>query len=256
MIDLTKIKPQVEDTPLRVLLYGPEKIGKSTFAATAPNPLFISMEGGLDRLNVAKQRCQSYTEVIDVCKALREQEHDFKTAVFDPVGWLEEFIYEELCNQEENVTSIDEVGGGYGKGYTMALNKWTSLLAGLESLRLAKNINIVFLAHLDTRTYQNPAGEDYDRFCPKLHGKTTKGNSVMTLLTQWCDAILLANYKVYTKKEDAGFGKKQTKAVGNNERVLYATEKPAFLAGNRLGLPNELPLTNWNEVFKLTSKEN
>ncbi len=248
MINLSEIKPTKEHTPLRVLLYGPEKVGKSTFAATAPNPLFISMEGGLDRLEVAKQRCNNYKEVIDVLTALKEQDHEFKTVVFDPAGWLEEFIYGELC-KEENVSSIDEVGGGYGKGYTVALNKWNALLTGLEALRLNKHINIVFLAHMDTRTYQNPAGEDYDRFYPKLHGKTTKGNSVMTLLTQWCDAILLANYKVYTKKEDAGFGKKQAKGVGNGERVLYTTESPAFVAGNRLDLPSELPLTNWDEVF-------
>lgn len=38
--------------PVKVVLYGPEGIGKSTFAAKFPSPVFIDTEGGTKKLNV------------------------------------------------------------------------------------------------------------------------------------------------------------------------------------------------------------
>ena len=40
--------------PVKTVLYGPEGIGKSTFAAQFPAPVFIDTEGGTKRLNVAR----------------------------------------------------------------------------------------------------------------------------------------------------------------------------------------------------------
>ena len=42
------------NTPVKVVLYGPEGIGKSTFASHFPDPVFIDTEGGTKRLNVAR----------------------------------------------------------------------------------------------------------------------------------------------------------------------------------------------------------
>src|SRR5258708_24170469 len=40
--------------PVMALLYGQPGIGKSTWAAGAPKPIFISTQRGLDQLHVAK----------------------------------------------------------------------------------------------------------------------------------------------------------------------------------------------------------
>ena len=40
--------------PLRMVLYGTEGVGKTTFAANAPNPIFISTEDGADHCDVAR----------------------------------------------------------------------------------------------------------------------------------------------------------------------------------------------------------
>ena len=43
-----------QKTALKVVVYGPEGIGKSTFAAQFPNPLFIDTEGGTKHMDVAR----------------------------------------------------------------------------------------------------------------------------------------------------------------------------------------------------------
>ena len=44
----------IQNTPVKTVLYGPEGIGKSSFAAQFPQPVFIDTEGGTKRLNVAR----------------------------------------------------------------------------------------------------------------------------------------------------------------------------------------------------------
>ena len=44
----------VQPSPVKTVLYGPEGIGKSTFASHFPEPVFIDTEGGTKRLNVAR----------------------------------------------------------------------------------------------------------------------------------------------------------------------------------------------------------
>ena len=55
--------------------------------------------------------------------------------------------------------------------------------------------------------------------------------------------MLFANYRISTVKADVGFNKKVTRALGSGERVLHTAERPAFLAKNRFGLPDSLPLS-------------
>ncbi len=47
--DITK---NAQMKPPRVLLYGPAGIGKTTFGASAPRPIFLPIEDGLGRIDV------------------------------------------------------------------------------------------------------------------------------------------------------------------------------------------------------------
>jgi len=53
MIDLTEIQPTTEAKPPRLVIYGPNKIGKSSFAAQSPNNIFFDIEHGLDGIESA-----------------------------------------------------------------------------------------------------------------------------------------------------------------------------------------------------------
>lgn len=224
--------------PPRILIYGPQKCGKSTFASLADRPVFIQAEDGLDAINVdAFPLAHTYQEVLHNLQQLAEQPHDFKTAVVDSVDWVEPLIWAQVC-KEHNVKSIEEVLKGYGKGYVQALNVWREYIEVLDYLRDERGMTVIQIGHAQIKKFENPETDIYDRYELKLH------KSAAALLMEHSDIILFANYYVGVKKEEKGMSKDGRKrAVGTGERVLYTEERPAFMAGNRYSLPAEIPFT-------------
>lgn len=222
--------------PPRILIYGPHGLGKSTFGAMADRPVFIQTEDGLAGLPdvPAFPLAKSYDEVRDQLLYLSKENHGYKTLVIDSIDWLEPMIWKKLCDQE-NVASIEKVGGGYGKGFGMALDIWHEYLRALNYLRDTKDMTIIQIAHAQIRRFDNPETEGYDRYEIKLH------KAASALLQEHSDIVLFANYFVGVTKDAKAFSKDgRTRAVGG-ERVLYTCERPSAVAKNRYGLPEEIP---------------
>lgn len=231
--------------PPRLMIYGPHKIGKSTFGASAPSPVFIQIEDGLDGLTDPTTgrpievphfpQAQALGDVWSAMNALLTQEHDFKTLSVDSIDWLEALIWKDVC-ASENVQNIEDIG--YGKGYVKALDRWRSFFAGVNRLRDDRGMAIILLAHAEIRKFQNPSGADYDRYGPKLH------KSAGALMLEAVDVIGFANWETVVVEEKTGFGGKQTKAKGAGKRLLHLEERPSYLAGSRYRLPPTVDF-NW-----------
>lgn len=218
--------------PPRVLVFGTDKVGKNTWCAGAPSPIVIQAEEGSNEIGTPRfPLCTRFDEIMTQVEMLATQQHDYQTVILDSADFIERLVWDQLC-RTENVTTIEKVGGGFGKGFTASLGPWRELLQGLTYLRNEKNMGIIFIAHHEVKTVALPDVESHDRYQPKLN------KQVMGLLKEWTDSILFAGYQVYTK--DAGNGKKQ--GVGTGERVLRCTERPQWLAGNRYDLPDSLPM--------------
>lgn len=85
-------------SPPRILVYGTEGIGKSTFASTSPNPIFIPTEDGLDNIDCAKfPLCKTFVEVMSYIDVLQNESHDYRTIIIDTVDWLERLIWDFTC---------------------------------------------------------------------------------------------------------------------------------------------------------------
>ena len=224
---------QVE--PRKILLYGVHGIGKTTFGACAPNPIFLPTEEGTNDLDVARfPLATSAGQLMSNVTSLYNEEHDFKTVVVDSADWAERLFWAQVC-REKSVNSIEEIG--YGGGYKLALAHWDKFLAGLDALRKKRGMQVILLAHAAITPFNNPDGENYDRYAPRLHRHAS------AVLQEWADEVLFATYKTYTRSADAGFGKKEAKGIGSGERVIKTTELPAWNAKNRLqGIPDEIPL--------------
>ncbi|MCX7701182.1 MAG: ATP-binding protein [Gemmataceae bacterium] len=98
--------------PPRILLYGPEGIGKTTFGSQAPKPIFVPTEDGQDEIDCAKfLLAATLDEVLAAITDLRSQPHDYETVVIDSLDWLERLIWDKLCGQY-GVSSIEKVDGG------------------------------------------------------------------------------------------------------------------------------------------------
>lgn len=223
--------------PIRALLFGPEGVGKSTFGSNAPAPIFLGAEDGTGQLDVTRfPSPETWPEVLEAVRVLTVEPHDYRTVVLDSADWIEPLIWTHLCRQE-GVSNIESLGGGYGKGYTAALDQWRLLLAGLEALRRAKSMHVVTLAHSVIKSFKNPEGLDYERYELKLNGKAAG------LLKEWHDAVLFANHEAFAVKDEKT---KRVKGVSTGARVIYTSRTAAYDAKNRYSLPDSLPLS-WQE---------
>ncbi|NCY11868.1 MAG: ATP-binding protein [Burkholderiaceae bacterium] len=166
---------------------------------------------------------------------LAQQKHDFRTVAIDTVDWLETLIHKEVAKQAGK-NSIADIG--YGNGYKQANAYWAKMIRGLDWLRIEHGMTIILLAHSEIKKHQDPLLDSYDRYQPALHEQAS------ATLQEWCDEVLFASYRVYTRKEDQGFDKKRTIASGASERYLRCVETPAALAKNRLNMPGEIEF-NW-----------
>jgi hypothetical protein len=127
----------------------------------------------------------------------------------------------------------------------------TDILDALDALRRDKGMMIVILAHECIRRYDNPTTDSYDRYTLKLQ-ENKKGEGVCSILKEWCDAILFANQETFVRKEEIAPNKKLKKAGTSNNIVLHTQESPAYLAGNRIGLPEQIPFT-WDALNEALS---
>lgn len=70
----------------RVIIYGPEGIGKSSFAANFPEPLFIDTEGSTDNMDVARMdKPTSYTMLKNQIAWIKANPTCCKTLVIDTI---------------------------------------------------------------------------------------------------------------------------------------------------------------------------
>ncbi|MFN3375325.1 MAG: ATP-binding protein [Burkholderiaceae bacterium] len=233
-ISLNQLVRAAHPKPPIMTVYGVHGIGKTTFAAQAPSPVFIQTEDGLGTLACPHfPLAGAFEDVIGTLAALYTEPHDFKTCVIDSVDWLEALIWAKVC-RDNGWASIEDAG--YGKGYVAALNLWRQYIDGLNALRDDKGMTVIQIAHTDIKRFDSPEHDPYDRYTIKLHARAA------ALVQEHSDIVLFANYRISTVKADVGFNKKVSRAVGSGERVIHTTERPAFLAKNRYGLPDTLPL--------------
>lgn len=217
----------------KVVLYGPEGIGKSTFAAQFPDPLFIDTEGSTKLLNVRRlPRPTSWMMLMQMIDEVSKNPDICKTLVIDTVDWAERLCSEHVCASAQK-KSIEEFG--YGKGYTYVKEEFGRMLDKLSNV-IEAGINVVLTAHCILRKFERPdeAGA-YDRWELKLGNKT--GSQISALIKEWSDMLLFANYKeTIVESKDT----KKKKAYGG-ERVMYTQHHPAWDAKNRHDLDGELP---------------
>jgi hypothetical protein len=248
---LTKIQRGKASKPPRILIYGTEGIGKSTFGAEAPRPIFIQTEDGLDEINCDRfPLATSYEQVSAALQELRTAEHDYESVVIDSLDWLERLVWDSLC-QEYGVSSIEKVDGGYARGYTHALKHWREIITHLNALRNQKGMVVVLIAHSKVERFEDPEAASYDRYSPRLH------KHAGALVSEWCDAVLFATRRIRTQSEDAGFSRKRNiaHAVGRDERILRCVGGPSCVAKNRYGITDELPLS-WSAFIQSMSATN
>lgn len=227
---LDKIRTGGDPLPPRTVLAGPEGIGKSTWGASSPSPVFIAPEDGLEGLDHIKRLpADNMEDVTALLDALEKDPGDYKTIVIDTADWLERTIQRYLC-ERDNKQDIEAYG--FGKGYKLVETELIKLLAQLDRIRHAHKVGVVLLSHVHIKKFKDPSGDEWDRF-------EMKGNKIFTgILREWPDACLFARYEVFKVGGNVP-GKERT--IGG-DRVIHTQWSPAWDAKNRYSLPETLPM--------------
>jgi hypothetical protein len=239
--DLKSIRKNDAMAAPRIMVYGVEGIGKSTFCAGAPNPIYILTEDGLGSLKVDHfPLATSFQDVMDAIASLYKDNHAFETVVIDSLDWLEAIIQREI---EQKYDAKDLA---YGKGSLIAAERWREILDGLNALRNEKGMAVILIAHTTIKRFDSPEVEPYDRYQPKLQERSN------AVVREWSDAVLFANYKTIVKKDDVGFNQTNNRGISTGERLLFTSERPAYMAKNRYNMPESIPLS-WDAFAEAIS---
>lgn len=220
------------EKPPRIVMIGVEGVGKSTAGAGMPDPIFLCAEDGLVGPQFAETphySAASWTDALGFLDWLRTEQHEFKSIVVDTADWLEALAFRHCC-ERDNKGSIEDYG--YGKGYIVAAEEYRRFLQKLDELNKA-GLAVLILTHTQIKAFNNPTGENYDRYEPKL------AKQISGLLKEWADAVLFARFEVFTEKAK---GAMKAKAFGGDNRVVHTTHSAGWDAKNRYGLPEVMPL--------------
>jgi len=217
----------------KVVIYGPEGIGKSTFASGFPDPLFIDTEGSTKEMDVARLPVpSSWTQIKEEVRYVYQHPEVCRTLVIDTADWAEKMAIQSVLD-EHNKSGIEDFG--YGNGYRYVFEKFGELLNLLNDV-VSAGINVVLTAHATLRKFEQPDELGaYDRYSMKLIDSPKTSNSAA--VKEWADMVLFANYKTIVITDSKT---KKTKAQGG-QRVMYTTHHSCWDAKNRYGLQDELP---------------
>ncbi|MBN6886217.1 energy-coupling factor transporter ATP-binding protein EcfA2 [Cytobacillus horneckiae] len=223
------------DKAKKVVLYGPEGIGKSSLASQFPSPIFIDTEGSTTELIVDRlKKPSSWTELNQQVDWVKNQAGKYKTLVIDTVDWAERLTI-EFVTSRSNKQSITNFG--YGEGFIQLEEEFGKFLNRLSDL-VEIGINVVLTAHAKITKFEQPDEMGaYDRYELKLGNKTTAKTAALT--KEWADMVLFINYKTFSVATDDK-GKKHKGQGGI--RTIFTTHHPAWDAKNRHGLPDEISL--------------
>lgn len=237
-VSLNDVTDTGSAAPPRVGIYGKEGTGKSTFGASAPNPIFIRTEDGLSAIKVkAFPLAKTYREIEEAIGVLATEEHDFQTVVLDSVDWAEQLIMLQVA-QDHGLASYDSNAKplAFGRGGKAVADYWRKLLDGFDYLRSERGMQVILIGHSRVKRFDDPQTEAYDRYEVDLMKESA------STITEWLDILGFINYRVSVKEEQVGINGKKKRGVGSDERFLYTQERPAFNAKSRWALPPEMPL--------------
>ena len=202
----------------RLLLYGVPGLGKSYFASKFPKALFVDLEGGLNQIDCVKTpRIKSYEEFLEACKIFKETP-EYTTLVIDTVDILEQLIWRKVC-KDGNSKSIEEVGGGYGKGYTIAQEMFLKILNSLDET----GKSYILIAHEQQKNISEPDKNPYDKYLIKLNQKTA------SLLTARVDGVLFCTWEIKVNRE-------AEKATSTGKRICITSQSASCTCKNRYNL--------------------
>lgn len=223
-----------------ITICGDAGMGKSSLAATFPDPVFIRAEDGVARVPreirpSALPQVRNEEQLWEQCKALVHEDHNFKTAVFDTISAADRMFVQAILKQDGKAKSLNQALGGYGAGFSALAARHQQLRNAAEMMRIKRGMNVVFLAHTEVGTMRLPDQDDFSRYSLRM----THDKSLPPYLDD-VDAVGFLRQRIVLKGDDG----ERKKAIGDaTERELVMHVTPSNVSKNAYGITEPIAVT-------------
>lgn len=236
-----KIDQTLVESKPKVIINAVAGWGKTTTASYAPAPVMIMTNDERGYYTLANRGAvpsidagmvSDWDDLLNTIQKEITPSKKWKTLIIEAAGGIERLAHEKVCKEFFDGDWGEKGFMGYMRGYRIAQSEIRKLVQVLDECNMAGKM-IIMTSHPVIRTFNNPAGADYDRYICDLNEKT------YTILERWVDAVLFGTYETLVKKDQ---GKDKGKGVAGYERVVYCTRADAWEAKNRYSMPSVIKL--------------
>lgn len=228
----------------KLLYYAVEGFGKTTFAATAPDPMIVMTPGESGYVTLRKAgrvpdvatvlgeddeptTVDSWEDLLSIANEFPDTE--FKTFALDTIGGAD-----KLCQSRVLQRDFDgslKAFNHYNKGPMACTVEWKRLMSAVEKIA-ASGKNVILLGHVTVKKHSNPSDVDCDRY------QCSIGKEMGEMAYQICDVVLFGNFVSVIEPTEFDKGRAtKGKGIGGADRVVYTERRDAYDAKNRYGMP-------------------
>lgn len=224
-----------KDRPVICTITGDAGIGKTSLAATFPNPIVMRGEDGLQAIPIASRPdafplIKDQADIWEQMKSLAREEHNYKTLIIDSVTAFERlFLQYVMTSDPKKPKSINQALGGYGAGLNAVASMHGRLRKYAGILNEQRDMHIVFIAHSDTETIELPDQDAYTRYNLRL------GKKSVAPYVDDVDLVGFMKLETFT----TGDGERK-KALSDGTRILTAYTTASNISKNRYGITDDL----------------
>ncbi len=220
-----------------VVIAGPPKYGKTTFALGAPSPVFLLTDrGGLKSAPRSIKRVvpDSWSALMTAARALRDKPHDHRTVVLDTVFKAEALLIKHLCERDSK-TSLRTVGGGYGAGYEQMVSEINQLVDVFFTLN-ERGIHTIVISQIEHKTVKDASLDDYEKTALALAKQTSIVWIAAADVNMFVQPEMKERDRIEAKdKED------RVKVDFTGRAICHVRPASGIDAGNRLFLESPMP---------------
>ena len=185
-INLAQLKPHKVSRDLSgyiTYIYGPGKIGKTTFGSQMPNALILAFEKGYNTLpNVYAQDITTWSEMKMTLRELKKPEvkEMFHSIIIDTID-IAAAACEKYIISQAGVDTLNQIP--YGQGWTRVKRELEDTFRAVTQLGYA----VLFISHDKDKTFTRQDGTQYNQIVPTL------GNSYNLIIKDMVDIYCYAH---------------------------------------------------------------
>lgn len=215
--------------PPRIVVYGPAKIGKTTFGSEFPDVVFVTTEDGVEGLDVDRfPQANTWQELLRNLENVATGDHAYRTVVLDTLNGAAELASQDVCTRLFSGDWGPKGFASYGQGLAATSEELRRVLPLLDKCR-DRGMTVLLLAHTGVQSVKNPVEGDFQRYAPEMDRRA------WGRFAKWADMIGRADYDFVVIRKDQG----RSEVKGTSTRVLRFAGSAVEDVGCRAGF--EMP---------------